>query len=527
MKIKTLFFAAAAIILAASCQKATPESSVIEGDGNVIFNVTVGDDSNKAVGKTAWAAGDKIVCFFKGDCNLGHQLRLTYDGTKWAAALDDPSFASSLLTITDANKFISAAHWDGTMEFKEGSDNTLESKENFRGKALLMKKDIPFTVTKSGETIIFSATIAMERYSNFQFVFTDLTAPAGEYTLSVPDNSLKEPYQLYFNSAGMYSGDYYGCNGQANADGVAFLGHFENSSSDAAFILQHPGVPATKHIKIISEGLYAAGAMTGAFKTSKANCWEVTDTTDYVCDTQNHCYRTVKLKDGKWWMADNMRLIPSGITPSNNLENVRAGIYYPVVFNGTAAAFSTEASVIGKRGYLYQSETALGLSVGGITTETQAKALEGCQGICPKGWHIPTISDITGLVGKAVSPISTVTTAPYYNGSDGSIALLNQDKFNVEAYGAVSIQDATKTAATLTGYLTKYPGKISSGYLCGSSFSTITYNTADGATSGIKNIQFYGFLSMTNKATEAEYTFNGAKLSYFIGAAVRCVKNAE
>ena len=49
-----------------------------------------------------------------------------------------------------------------------------------------------------------------------------------------------------------------------------------------------------------------------------------------------------------------------------------------------------------------------------------AEALAGAQGVCPQGWHIPTIEDIIGLVGKAVSPIATNSQAPYYDGNNGS-----------------------------------------------------------------------------------------------------------
>jgi len=237
-------------------------------------------------------------------------------------------------------------------------------------------------------------------------------------------------------------------------------------------------------------------------------------------------YKIVKLKDGNWWMAENLRFVPKGITPSDDKNNVTAGVYYPLVINSTksAAEFSKEAVVIKSNGYLYQSEVALGLKVGDITTEAQAKALEGCQGICPAGWHIPTITDITGLVGKAVSPITTVTTAPYYNGSDGSISMLNTDGFNIEAYGAVSISNVTTTTATFTGWLSKYPDKISSGYICGSSFASYV---TDATTGGIKNVQFYGFMPMTNKTDATAYTLNGAKMSYRNGAAVRCVKDKK
>lgn len=238
-------------------------------------------------------------------------------------------------------------------------------------------------------------------------------------------------------------------------------------------------------------------------------------------------YKVVKLKDGKWWMAENLRYVPKGYTPSDDLKNVKAGVYYPVVVNDakTAATFSKDSAAIKANGYLYQSEVALGLKVGDITSQAQAEALEGCQGICPAGWHIPTIADITGLVGKAVSPITTVTTAPYYNGSNGSIKLLNADGFNVDAYGAVSLLDNTKTVATLMGFLKASSDRITSGYICGSSYAAIDYNVKGEATSGIKNVQFFGMMPMTNKDKEEDFTINGSKLSYRIGASVRCVKN--
>lgn len=236
-------------------------------------------------------------------------------------------------------------------------------------------------------------------------------------------------------------------------------------------------------------------------------------------------YDIVKLADGKVWMAENLRYVPEGLTPSADLKNVTAGIYYPVVVNEekTAAAFGKEEDVK-VMGYLYQSEVALGLKVGDITSVEQAQQLEGAQGICPKGWHVPTVSDITGLVGRAVSPIVTNTEAPYYNGTNGSIMLLNQDGFNIWPCGAITIQDNTKTAANLMGFLKNYD-VITSGYYCGSTYAGVTYDKTD--PSKMTNIQFFGLMPMTNKPAEADYTCNGAKLSYRIGASVRCVKDLK
>ncbi|MBQ7272827.1 MAG: fimbrillin family protein [Bacteroidales bacterium] len=243
-------------------------------------------------------------------------------------------------------------------------------------------------------------------------------------------------------------------------------------------------------------------------------------------------YTVAKMKDGKWWMTQNLRYVPEGITVDGTLDGktvtkVDAGIYYPVVVNAenTQAVFSKDVEVIAARGYLYQAEVALGLSVGAITSVAQAEALEGAQGLCPKGWHVPTGADIIGLVGKAVSPLTNDTTAPYYDGSNGSIALLNADGFNMDAFGAVSIQDNTKTSGTLMGWATGYPDKISSGMFIGSTYGGVTYNTSGDETSGIKNLQFMGLMPMTNKASEDAYTCNGTKVSYRIAGPLRCVRN--
>lgn len=239
-------------------------------------------------------------------------------------------------------------------------------------------------------------------------------------------------------------------------------------------------------------------------------------------------YNIKQMGDGKYWMVQNLRYIPEGLTVSSDLTAVTAGVFAPVVVNAghTALEFSTSADVVAAHGYLYQAEVALGLKVGDLTTVAAAQALEGAKGICPVGWHLPTIEDITGLVGKSVGAV-TNESAPYYDSASGqgSISLLNAAGFNMDAFGAVSIQDNTKTNGTFMGWASGYPEKISSGMFCGSSYAGVSYNTANDDTSGVKNLQFFGFMPMTNKTAEAQYTCNGTKVSYRIAAPVRCVRN--
>ncbi len=229
-------------------------------------------------------------------------------------------------------------------------------------------------------------------------------------------------------------------------------------------------------------------------------------------------YGIAKMADGKTWMTENLRYVPEGYVPGSDLNKVDSGVYLPVVVADGKAAFSSDKADIERQGYLYQSEVALGLNVGDLKSVQDAIALEGAQGICPDGWHIPTLSDYLGLVGKSVGA-DTVADAPYYDGKNGSIQMLNADGFNLFACGAVSIQDNTKTSATLMGKAANYD-YISSGFICGSTYAGCTVKD-----DVLTNIQFFGLMPMTNKATEAEFTANGSKLSYRIAAAVRCVKD--
>ncbi|MBQ6292230.1 MAG: hypothetical protein IJK76_08485 [Bacteroidales bacterium] len=229
-------------------------------------------------------------------------------------------------------------------------------------------------------------------------------------------------------------------------------------------------------------------------------------------------YGIAKMADGKTWMTENLRYVPEGYVPGSDLNKVDSGVYLPVVVADGKAAFSSDKADIERQGYLYQSEVALGLNVGDLKSVQDAMALEGAQGICPDGWHIPTLSDYLGLVGKSVGA-DTVADAPYYDGKNGSIQMLNADGFNLFACGAVSIQDNTKTSATLMGKAANYD-YISSGFICGSTYAGCTVKD-----DVLTNIQFFGLMPMTNKATEAEFTANGSKLSYRIAAVVRCVKD--
>ena len=235
-------------------------------------------------------------------------------------------------------------------------------------------------------------------------------------------------------------------------------------------------------------------------------------------------YHAVKMKDGKWWMSENLRYIPSGMTPSADAAEASNGIWYPLVIDvldeSTAKVkFSQEAADIKANGYLYSTEVALGLKPGGITVDN-AGTFEGVQGICPEGWHIPTKADIVGLVGKTADKNDTNPDAPYYdaelNGGNGSAAKLEADGFNANAWGAVSIANAAATKGTTMGAIKAYQRGMNTGYIAGSTMRQVTTND-DGS---LKNVQYVALMPNMNTGT-----YNGAWNNYRNGVSVRCVKN--
>jgi len=525
MKIKTLFFAAVALLLAASCQKAPLDKTVVEGNDKVIFDITVADNVTKAVDKTAWTNGDQIVCLFKGDVTLGHQLRLTFDGTKWNAAFDDDSFIDQLVSYPD--KQIYAVHWEGSMTFKTGTGN-LEAVESLSGKTLLQKSDIPFTATQSGEKIIFKATISLERNTNFQVVLTDVpSSEASLWEMSSKHNwpesvryggFLLSPKTVYFNGSLLTQNSFYQVAGNANADGAAFLCNFQNFNSDIPLFFTHPSIPAKTYIKIIPEGQFAVQSMEGAFRTTLASCWEVTDTTGYVCDADFHYYRTKKMKDGKWWMVDNMRLVPEGLMPNDDFTTNVGGIWYPykteIVEGSPVVTVAKDAASVRKYGYFYLISTALGESAPSSWSKDYTPTNN--QGICPTGWHIPALTDWINLVGKCNNKAVSITTAPYYNSSTekGDPYWLNRDQFNIMGYGFV-------TYNAKTGYNAQ--NKILN-MKDGDEFKNQQSLTYWASSTGYSATQTYA-LMFSNLAAGPNVLVGYNNLANAIS--VRCVKNVE
>lgn len=111
-------------------------------------------------------------------------------------------------------------------------------------------------------------------------------------------------------------------------------------------------------------------------------------------------YKTVTLSNGTTWMAEPLIYLPKGLTPSTD-PTADSHVWYPyeITADGTTVATAKE-SAIKELGYLYDFQAALG---GKEITDSNLTSFEGAQGICPKGWHIPTRLEYFNLVGKTTN----------------------------------------------------------------------------------------------------------------------------
>ncbi|WP_295937384.1 fimbrillin family protein [uncultured Alistipes sp.] len=82
---------------------------------------------------------------------------------------------------------------------------------------------------------------------------------------------------------------------------------------------------------------------------------------------------------GRVWMAENLRYVPDAAL-------IRNGIWYPV--KGSSA--STDPEYVRQKGMLYSFTVATGINISGANT----------QGICPDGWHVPSMDELQQLIAS-------------------------------------------------------------------------------------------------------------------------------
>ena len=239
-------------------------------------------------------------------------------------------------------------------------------------------------------------------------------------------------------------------------------------------------------------------------------------------------YSVMKLSNKRWIMTQSMRYVPEGKTVSEDPSDGN-GIWYPYTSDGTDATADKSAEAVVARGLLYDHPTAFAAEI----TAENFKSFEGCQGICPDGWHIPTYSEWLGICGAANSTdteaATTLETAVFYDADykGGRIKTMNEAGFNWDFAGSINRSTNTGTGKYQTT-ITKngtcsveaWLGKNATTFYMGSTGHTPA-NTET-------NRQFMSLMSaFPNTGTYLEGKVNVAYTNYLGGYALRCIRDIK
>lgn len=259
-------------------------------------------------------------------------------------------------------------------------------------------------------------------------------------------------------------------------------------------------------------------------------------------------YKTVKLANGTTWMAEPLRYVPEGYTPSSDATE-ESHIWYPyelIVNEGSdniradGMKVLTDEASIKKLGYFYDTYAAFG---GKEVTAENCYEFEGTQGICPEGWHIPTRMELVALCGRSTwgvndelaSPGNLIdATAIFYDTQyqAGKMEKYNDAGWNYVLSGARIKSSFTATPAyqnitfytgnTTAEMLEKYKGQPTMNYMMSSTCYRPNYSTADPTV--MTNLQFFAQMTTFTK-TYPEGRITLAYSHYESGLQLRCVKD--
>ncbi len=222
-------------------------------------------------------------------------------------------------------------------------------------------------------------------------------------------------------------------------------------------------------------------------------------------------YNTVTLADGNTWMAENLRFIPRGRKVSSDPAE-DAGIWYPAA-NAEGTAGPALATTLG---LLYDAATAFGVSE---ISADNAATFEGTQGICPPGWHVPTVTDMTGLVGHCLNAALKNPNGAYYDSEIGGASLAALETAGWK-WQFASMRNKANTTGKGSYTVTNYNGIYGvMSYLIGSSMHNQPSFNTDGT---LKNVQYYYMMPTYNASNEKVTVAYG---NFLAGASLRCMKN--
>lgn len=303
------------------------------------------------------------------------------------------------------------------------------------------------------------------------------------------------------------------------------------TSGDAGHGVVTVTVPANKGAEDISYSFTLT--LLGEDKDTKPLTKTVTLTipAPSVTDAAGNTYKAAYL-GGNYWMTENLRTIPEGMTVSENPAD-KSGLWYPYTLtdvetyisgkdkNGNdiwkskaTAKVAKDEATIKTNGYLYSANVYLG---GVEFGETNFTSFEGVRGICPEGWHIPTRADFVALNGyaqaSAAAGFSEVSDdkAPFYDAKykGGKYENAVKSNWNPVLTGAVIGAYNTTVITELNSTKSELFNKQALTYWAGST--------------GNNKTQVWGMITTFSKNTYPEGRLHTGFCNAPNGVAVRCV----
>lgn len=232
----------------------------------------------------------------------------------------------------------------------------------------------------------------------------------------------------------------------------------------------------------------------------------------YLQDCEGHKYKTVKI-GSQWWMAEDLRC--GKYDSQSERKNVTLpdkysgsmDLYDPYYWDASIESNWKETTYTGnlkiypeeqaKLGYVYTWAAAVGLSSGAVAKAQTTNFSGRRQGICPNGWHVPTMTEWQTLINSTNG-----------GGKAGDMLKKRHGWYN---YGG-------GTNITLFGALPSGQGNNAGVYQVG---STVLYWLTDVGTSSAYDSNAYSS-TMNWGSDRADLTGEMFKRT---ACAVRCVKN--
>ncbi len=243
----------------------------------------------------------------------------------------------------------------------------------------------------------------------------------------------------------------------------------------------------------------------------------------FVDKRDGKIYNSVKVGN-QVWMAENLAYLPQVNRPMETVDNEGKPLFFVLDYDGTDVAKAKETREYKKLGVLYNWYAAMNEenATGGDAEANPS----GIQGICPKGWHVPSIAEWKELDGFIQSQLPDVEGDIFIDDFGGKTSKL--DCKNV--WSAIAGGDLWSAPGNLDTWPDMAKGPLNTFKLnivpvgqCyhtgsfGASDSSVSYWTTDSKEQGA------GYISINNLSYYIYFPKFG--VSEKRGFSVRCVKD--